>query len=153
MGLGGVGQTPARVRRAGCPFPSPTEAAVSRVHAWALGRGVPWVCRDGLLLGGAAVPHGLAPSPQAPILWAVEGCGLGSWGAGVLSKQLEPGWVFSTAQLPSRPCLGPRRLSGSETQKEQTQAQRRPCGRNLYPGPFPLTVPNSRAFFTFSTFV
>lgn len=81
------------------PFPQPQWGCC--VHAWALGRGVPWGCRAGLLLGGAAVPHGRAPSPQAPILWAAEGCGLGSWGAGVLSKQLEPGWVFSAAQLPS----------------------------------------------------
>lgn len=121
-----AGQAPTRALRTRGPFPSPTGAAVSRVHAWAWGRVVPRGCRAGLLLGGAAVPHGWAPSPQAPILWAAEGCGLRCWGAGVLPKKLEPGWVFSTAQLPSEPYLCPRLLSGSETQRKQTQTQGRP---------------------------
>lgn len=57
-------------------------------------------------------------------------------GAGVLLKQLEPGWVFRTDHLPSEPCLNSRQLAGSETQKRHSGLGDIPAGKTQgCPGP------------------
>lgn len=89
------------------------------------------------------------PAPRLPSCGQQKAVG---WGPGGLESFRSSWSQAGSSALPNCPhdhawapgfCLVLK-------QKEQTQTQRRPSGRSLYPGLFPLTVSNSQAFLSHS---